>query len=59
VANRANELGVRASLGATPRSLVALLVRQALTPVAIGLVAGLVASRGLARPAEPARRWPC
>jgi putative ABC transport system permease protein len=52
VANRAGELGVRASLGATPRSLVALVVRQALTPVIIGLSAGLVASRGLARLAE-------
>ena len=52
VANRAGELGVRASLGATPPVLVRLVFRQALTPVIVGLAAGLVASRGLARLAE-------
>jgi hypothetical protein len=52
VANRAGELGVRASLGATPPALVRLVLRQALTTVIVGLGGGLVASRGLARLAE-------
>lgn len=49
VASRAGELGVRSSLGATPRSLMQLVARQALTPVALGIIGGLVGSRGLAK----------
>jgi predicted lysophospholipase L1 biosynthesis ABC-type transport system permease subunit len=45
VAARARELAVRAALGGTPEALVVLVVRQGLVPVAVGLVAGLVATR--------------
>lgn len=40
VASRTREMGVRIALGATPRALVRLVVRQALTPVVIGVVLG-------------------
>jgi predicted permease len=52
VATRTREMGVRLALGAPPRSLVRLVVRQAVSPVAIGLVAGLVAAQWLRRVAE-------
>jgi ABC-type antimicrobial peptide transport system permease subunit len=42
VASRSREMGVRLAVGASPRSLVALVVRDALTPVAIGLASGLL-----------------
>jgi putative ABC transport system permease protein len=42
VAARTREMGVRLAIGASPRSLVGLLLRQALAPIAIGLAAGLV-----------------
>ena len=48
VATRTREMGVRLALGAQPRSLVRLVVWQALAPVAIGILAGLVATRGCA-----------
>jgi putative ABC transport system permease protein len=40
VASRTREMGVRMALGATPRALVGLVVRQALTPVAAGVLLG-------------------
>ena len=49
VAVRAKEMGVRSALGAQPRALVWLVVRQALAPVAIGMLAGLAGTR-LLRP---------
>jgi putative ABC transport system permease protein len=48
VAVRGREMGVRLALGAQPRALMWLVVRQALAPVAIGILAGLVATRWLA-----------
>lgn len=45
VAMRTREMGVRLALGAAPRSLVGLVVRQAMLPVAAGAVAGAVVSR--------------
>lgn len=45
VAARTRELAVRAAIGATPASLVRLVIRQGLAPVAAGVVAGLVATR--------------
>jgi len=42
VSARTRELGVRLAIGASPRSLVGLMVRQSLWPVAIGLAGGLV-----------------
>lgn len=52
VAARTREMGVRLALGASPRSLVGLIVRQSVTPVAIGTVLGLVAAHWLRRFAE-------
>jgi predicted permease len=52
VASRTKELAVRAAIGATPGSLVRLVVRQGLVPVAAGVVAGLVATRWASRFAE-------
>jgi predicted permease len=52
VASRAQELGIRAALGATPRDLVVLSlgagVRQALVGVVLGVVAALAMSRAMA-----------
>lgn len=42
VAQRTHEIGVRLTLGATPRHVVAMIVRQGLHVVIIGLAAGLV-----------------
>jgi predicted permease len=41
---RTSEIGMRMALGATPRSVTGLMMRQAAIPVAIGLLAGLAAS---------------
>jgi hypothetical protein len=43
VARRTAELGIRAALGATPASILALVLRGGLTPVLIGVGVGLVA----------------
>jgi putative ABC transport system permease protein len=52
VATRTREMGVRLALGAPPRSLVALVVGQALTAVALGIVAGVAAIQWVRRIAE-------
>jgi hypothetical protein len=52
VAARTREMGVRLALGAPPRSLVRLMVRQAITPVGVGLLGGLAATQWLRRIAE-------
>ena len=52
VTQRSQEIGVRIALGATPASVVRLVLGQALRPVALGAVVGVavavVASRALA-----------
>jgi putative ABC transport system permease protein len=52
IAVRTREMGIRIAVGATPASLVVLMLRQTLIPIAIGLVAGLIATRWAARFAE-------
>ncbi len=47
VALRTPEIGVRLALGASPRDVVRLIVRQAMTPVAAGLVAGSALAYGV------------
>jgi len=49
VAQRTREIGVRVALGASSTQMVGLIVRQGLTPVAGGLLAGLGAGLGIAR----------
>jgi putative ABC transport system permease protein len=46
---RAREVGIRVALGAVPRNVVGLLMREALLPLTAGLVVSLVASLMLAR----------
>jgi len=41
VNERTREIGVRAALGASRRSILTLIVRQGMTPVALGLLIGL------------------
>ena len=43
VAQRTSELGLRMALGAAPRTVATSVIRQAMVPVALGLVGGLVA----------------
>jgi predicted permease len=42
VSQRTQEIGVRMALGATGRSVLALVVRQALSPIALGVALGLL-----------------
>lgn len=52
VAVRTREMGIRIAVGATPASLVAMMLRRTLAPVAVGLVVGVVATRWAGRLAE-------
>ena len=52
VAARTREMGVRLAIGASPGSILRLVVRQALSPVAFGLGMGLLATQLLKRIAE-------
>ena len=49
VARRRQELGIRLALGASPRTLVSMVVRQGLVPVAAGLVLGLAGALAAGR----------
>ena len=49
VAQRAPEIALRLALGASPRAVLALMVRQALRPVGYGLAAGTALSLGFSR----------
>lgn len=49
VSQRRAELGLRIALGADPRRLLRLVVRQGMTPVAVGIVSGLAGAVLVAR----------
>lgn len=49
VSHRTRELGLRMALGADPRGVVALVLRDALKPVALGIMGGLIAALALSR----------
>jgi putative ABC transport system permease protein len=49
VARRRNELGIRMALGAQRSELLALVLRQGMTPVIVGLAAGVAAAFLLGR----------
>ena len=49
VARRRNEIGIRMALGANRTQLLALIVRQGMAPVIIGLLAGIAAAVTLGR----------
>jgi len=49
VARRTPEIGIRLALGAEPRQLVAMVLRQGLLPVVGGLAAGLIGALGIGR----------
>ena len=49
VSHGTREIGIRLALGATPRAILALIVRHGLTLTVLGLVAGTVAALTLAR----------
>jgi ABC-type antimicrobial peptide transport system permease subunit len=49
VAERTQEIGIRSALGATPREMLGLIIRQALPLLAGGLALGLAVSLGLTR----------
>ena len=49
IAQRTREIGVRMALGATARDVLKLILRQGMTPVAIGATIGLIASIALAK----------
>ena len=48
LSRRANEIGIRIALGARPANVHAMVLREVLVPVALGLVVGVVASRMIA-----------
>ena len=47
VGQRTREIGVRVALGATAAQVAAMIARQGLVPIGLGLAAGLVAGLGL------------
>lgn len=52
VATRKNEIGIRMALGASPGSVVRIIVRQTLTLLGVGVAAGLVLSMAVAKGAN-------
>lgn len=52
VAARNHEIGVRLALGATPRSLIKMMVSLTLAPIVAGLILGIILTRWLSQLAE-------
>jgi ABC-type antimicrobial peptide transport system permease subunit len=52
VASRTRKIGIRMTVGATPRAIGGLVVSQTLVPVVVGLMIGLLASVTLSRVME-------
>ena len=52
VAARTREIGIRLAIGAEPRAVIRQMARLALPPVLLGVVAGLLATRWMAKLAE-------
>jgi putative ABC transport system permease protein len=52
VAQRSRDIGVRVALGASARAIHGLVIRQGMTPVIVGLIAGLLASVAIDRVIE-------
>ena len=49
VASRVREIGIRMAIGATPREIRALILRQSMIPVAVGLAIGLAGTFAVSR----------
>lgn len=66
IEQRRHEIGVRTALGAAPGYLRLMLLRESVTPVAVGVIAGIAGSLAVGRAvqhwinaAEPADVWIC
>jgi putative ABC transport system permease protein len=66
IAQRKHEIGVRVAVGAAPREVRLMLLRQSLAPVALGAIGGSAAALGLGRflnhlieGAQPLGVWTC
>jgi ABC-type antimicrobial peptide transport system permease subunit len=64
IAQRTQEIGVRIAVGASPRGLRAMVLRQSLLPIAVGMALGAAGAIGLGRflshlvsPVEPVGAW--
>ena len=49
VAQRTQEIGVRVAMGARPAAIIGMVLREGMTLVLIGLIAGIAAATGLTR----------
>jgi putative ABC transport system permease protein len=66
ITRRTHEIGVRVAVGASPRGLRGMLLRQSMLPVTCGALAGVAGAAALGRylqhlitPADPTGPWTC